>query len=179
MSGTLTVTNQWKIVVKGLNGRFQEVFIDPQTDYAHAKALAQAYTLPNPDPEFVDPELPPGFVPEARVIREGAVVGLLDALIALVKNQGPAEIKLAREAVLAAVDPNFDTALKDVDAITMEAIAAAGRAGGQAFQAGTPKLGLPESYEAPGSEILAEAWRRGWEAEFLQRSNFGNQRADK
>ena len=162
---TLTVTNQWKIVVKGLDDRYHEVFIDPQGDFMHARRSAQAYLVEDPGR--------PAFVPDARVIREGAVVGLLDALRALVQNQGPAELTLAKEAILAAVDPNFDTRLKDVDAVTLESIARAGKEGGEAFQAGTSKAMVPERYEAEGQEVLADAWKRGWEAEFIQRSNIG------
>lgn len=153
----LTVTNQWKIVVKGTDDRYHEVFIDPQSDYGHAKALAQAYATLDPDR--------PQFVPDARVIREGAVVGLLDALIAVLRRPGPRSTAAAELALRAATDPRFDTDLKESDQITMETVRATGLAGGQAFRDGISKTECPEIYN-PGS-VLEIAWIKGWEAESM------------
>ena len=153
----LTVTNQWKIVVKGLDDRYHEVFIDPQGDFGHARALAQAYATKDPDR--------PAFRPDARVIREGAVVGLLDALIAVMKHQGPRELAAARIAVDAATDPDFKTELEEPDQITMELLRAVGLEGGQAFQDKVPRTEVPEKYPEGGP--LAIAWIRGWEAAYM------------
>ena len=154
----LTVTNQWKIVVKGLDERYHEVFIDPQNDYGHAVALAKAYATADPDR--------PLFVPDARVIREGAVVGLLDALIKVLRQPGPESLQRAEVALRAATDPSFDTALKDPDQVTMETIRAVGLAGGRAFQEGKARTDYPEEY-VEGSAMQV-AWTKGWEAESMR-----------
>jgi hypothetical protein len=155
----LTVTNQWKIVVKGLDGRYHEVFIDPQGDFGHARSLAKAYATLDPDR--------PEFVPDARVIREGAVVGLLDALLGILRAPGdPGALVAARRAVSAATDPHFNTELTETDAVTMETIREASRAGGAAFLVGTPRAAVPQEF-APWS-ALEIAWGKGWDAAALQ-----------
>lgn len=154
----LTVTNQWKIVVKGLDDRYHEVFIDPQSDYGHAVGLAKAYATADPDR--------PLFVPDARVVREGAVVGLLDALIKVLRKPGPESNRLAEIALRAATDPGFDTDLKEPDQITLETIRAIGLAGGRAFQEGKARTDYPEEYVEGGA--LQVAWTKGWEAESMR-----------
>lgn len=153
----LTATNQWKIVVRGLDDRYHEVFIDPQGDFGHARALAMAYTVPDPDR--------PLFVPDARVIREGAVVGLLDALRALLKNPGPRERQDAQEAISSATDPDFDIRLQKEDQVTLETLRAVSQAGGQAYVDGLLRTDYPEIY--PEGSTMATAWIKGWEAAAL------------
>jgi len=153
----LTVTPQWKIVVKGTDERYHEVFIDPQSDYGHARALALAYASRDPDR--------PHFVPDARVIREGAVVGLLDALRALLDHQGPKELADAKQAIHAATDPSFDIGV-NVEAVTLDTIHAVSRQGAEAWQAGKSRADVPEAYEA--SETLRVAWLRGYEGAAME-----------
>lgn len=153
----LTVTPQWKIVVKGTDNRYHEVCIDPQDDFGHARSLALAYASRDPDR--------PDFVPDARVIREGAVVGLLDALRALVDVQGPQELADAKLAIHAATDPHFDIGVT-VETFTLQNIRDASRAGAVAYGDGRTRAEVPSDYD--GSETLQVAWLRGWEGAAIQ-----------
>lgn len=150
------VTNDWTVVARGLDGRYRTVVTDPQKDIEHALHLAEAYTTPGDDR--------PDFEPDARVVRDGAVVGLIDAVeafLAWADHTGSTGdiIDLARHALRAAVDPTLDIG-EDDEGFSLAEIREISFQGEQAFRDGLARSSNPYPQSDPARFSW---WDRGWE----------------
>jgi hypothetical protein len=148
------VTNAWRIVARGLDGRYYGVVVDPQEDFDHALHLVEAYTTPE---SWMDT-----FEPDAVCIRDGSEVVMLRALQALVAwmDRTGATGDLvddAKAAIEMALNPRLDVGKPS--RISWEVIRDSGVRGAKAREAGRPRSGNPH----PTGTLLHEGWDRGWE----------------
>lgn len=154
------VGSSWAVVARGVDGRYYSVVTDPQDDFEHALHLAEAYTTPGEDY--------PDFVPDVRIVRDGAVVMLLEAVEAVLEwadNTGATGdvIDIARDALDAAINPRIDIGGTDqVDRI--EGIRKVSLEGTEAQRAGNPRTANPY----PEGSLEWTCWDRGWEWEAIR-----------
>ena len=111
----------------------------------------------------------PGFIPDALVIRDGAVVPLLRALQAFLTwadasgSQGDI-VDEARAAVAMAIDPCIDVGDWQPDELTLADIREAGEAGAKACAGRRARASNPHNEGHP----LHLHWDRGWELENIR-----------
>ena len=150
------VSGSWVVVARCIDGRYREVVVDRQDDYAHALHLVEAYTTPGEDL--------PGFTPDARVVRDGAIVPLLKAAEAILlwARQSGSTGDLLNELAVAvdmATDPMLNVGDVPKGTITLSDIRKAGESGAKAYQDSKPRTANPY----PEDHAMFVHWDRGWE----------------
>jgi hypothetical protein len=108
-------------------------------------------------------------VPDAVVVRDGAVVPLLRALQSFLAwadaNGSTGDIvDDARAAVKMAIDPTLDVQDIEPNQLTLGDIREASEAGSWAYREGTPRSANPH----PSTSPLWLHWDRGWELECIK-----------
>jgi hypothetical protein len=160
------VSDLWTVVSRGIDGRYHTVVADPQRDYFHALHLAEAYTTPGEDH--------PDFEPDVRLVRDGAVCVLLEAVenfLAWADATGSTGdiIDFARDAMAAAVDPRIDIGI-EAPSHSLEKIREISLQGSQAYVDGTPRSANPYAE----GDLFHTCWDRGWEMRALEASMPGD-----